>query len=130
MTTAYDTAGIVRVLAVLFVALLAASGVATAHGGDDGMHHHDGWMGTHGGWMGGSAGFGWFLVPLFLLALGVPLALGLFLLGQRRGDGGSGDGDGDGDGAEDAMAVLRRRYAAGDVDDEEFERRRERLRSG
>jgi putative membrane protein len=113
-------AGGARVLTVLLVALVAVSGVAVAHGGDDGMHHHDGMMGTHDGWMGGA---GWFWGPVgMLLLLAVPLVAIAYVLRSRE------DTDTDGPGGDDALAVLRRRYAEGDIDDDEFENRRRQLR--
>jgi putative membrane protein len=57
---------------------------------------------------------GWWTLLVVLLLVGL-VAAALYLSRRR-------DGDADG-----ALAVLRERYAAGDVDDEEFERRRERL---
>jgi len=104
---------------------VAFGGVALAHGGDDGLHHHDGWMGTHGGvggWMGAGTGLLWLLAVGLLLVV-VGLVLYAALSGRSRGDR---DGR-PGNRAEDAMAVLRRRYAQGEIDEDEFERRRARL---
>jgi len=53
-----------------------------------------------------------------LLVLGLVVAA--FYLTARTG----------GDDEDGALAVLRERYAAGDLDEEEFERRRERLTGG
>jgi putative membrane protein len=70
-------------------------------------------MGPGGTGMSG-AGFGvggWWLVLLVaLLVVGVVVAA-LYLTSREGG----------------ALTVLRERYAAGDLDEEEFERRRERL---
>jgi putative membrane protein len=118
-TTTAGVASVACALIVVLVGLLAVSGVAVAHGGDDGRHHHDGVMGHdgtmgHDGWMGG---FGWLWGPVvMLLVVGLPLVAAVVLLRERR-DGGDGD----------ALTVLRQRYAAGEIDDEEFERRRDRL---
>lgn len=100
-------------LTVLVVAV-AFSGAAAAHSGDDGAHHHDGWMGAHDG-----MGWGlWFLWPaVVLLVAGV----GAYLL-LTRGNGGNAARSGD-----DALDTLRERYARGDIDEEEFERRRQTL---
>ncbi|RMB25627.1 putative membrane protein [Haloplanus aerogenes] len=72
----------------------------------------------------GGVGFGlgmggwWLVLLLALLALGI-VAAALYLR-AHEGEGGE-DG---------ALTVLRERYAAGDLDEEEFERRRERLTGG
>jgi putative membrane protein len=106
---------------VALALLLATGGAAVGHTGDDGMHHHDGWMGAHGGGMWGGLGWLWMLGGL-LVVLAVP-AIAVYALSTRGGDGA-------GTGGDDALAELRRRYAAGEVDEEEFERRRERLSGG
>jgi len=64
-----------------------------------------------GGW--------WLLFLLALLVVGV-VAAALYLRSRETGHGGTKTEDG-------ALGVLRERYAAGDVDEAEFERRRERL---
>jgi putative membrane protein len=80
-----------------------------------GGHHWGGGLAGPGMGPGFGMGGGWLLVLLLtLLLVGVAAALYLTI---REGD----------DGAADALAVLRERYAAGDLDEEEFERRRERL---
>jgi putative membrane protein len=118
-----------RIVAVVGTAVLVAlavaafSGPAAAHTGDDGGHHHDGWMGTHdgaGGWMDGGLWFLWMLLWAVAL-IGLPVVAGYLALSRR----GSGDG-----GTDDALDVLRRRYAQGEIDDEEFETRRRTLRGG
>jgi putative membrane protein len=81
-------------------------------------------MGPGGTSMGGTGlgfGFGgwWLLLLLALLVVGV-VAAALYLQPRETGRDGGETEDG-------ALAVLRERYAAGDVDEEEFERRRERL---
>lgn len=104
---------------VALVVALAATGPAAAHAGDDGAHHHDGWMGTHGGMGWGMGWWGWFLWPVLGLLGGVAAYA---LLSSA---GGNGDSPSD-----DALSALRERYARGDIDDEEFERRRQTLQSG
>ena len=111
-------------LGIIVISLLVAtafSGSVAAHTGDDGFHHHDGGMGTHGGmggWMVGGLGFLWMILWTVVL-MGIPVAL-VYLLITRRGstDGTTGD---------DALALLRRRYAQGEIDEEEFETRRAKL---
>lgn len=105
------------VVSVLVAAVVA--GPVAAHTGDDGLHHHDGWMGTHGGtggWMVGVGGL-WLLLWT-LVAVAVPATLVYLLFARRDAAGGPGD---------DALALLRRRYAGGEIDEEEFESRRARL---
>jgi len=92
------------------------------HGpGPHGPHWGGGPMGPMGpggtGMSGAGLGLGvggWWLVLLFaLLVVGV-VAAALYLTSREDAEDG-------------ALAVLRERYAAGDLDEEEFERRRERL---
>ncbi|WP_436934610.1 SHOCT domain-containing protein [Halovenus marina] len=100
--------------ALLVVLVIALSGPVVAHGGDDGVHHHDGWMGVSDGT------FGYLWMTLWMVFLiGVPLGLGYLLLTRR---------DTDSETTDDALAVLRRRYAEGELDEEEFDARREKLR--
>ena len=95
-----------------------------------GPHHGPhGPMGPHGGavtgtmpWGGaGGAGFGllWWLV---LLAVALALVVGAVSLVRRL--------DASAATEQDAVAVLRARYASGEIDDEEFDRRRRRLDGG
>jgi putative membrane protein len=104
------------VLLVVAVATTSLTGIAVAHGGDDGFHHHDGWMGTHGNW--GWIGMGG--MPVWGLVLIAIPALVLYAIATRIG--GSGDAPSD-----DALSMLRERYARGEIDDEEFETRRQQL---
>lgn len=87
-----------------------------------GGHHHTphGPMGPHGGGAGG-AGVGfpfgplWFLLTIAILVGGAYLALRLLQ-----------DGETD-TGRDDALAILEQRYARGEIDEEEFEKRRNQL---
>lgn len=101
---------------VAALAITGLTGTAVAHGDDDGFHHHDGWMGTHGN--GGWFGMGWMLV-WGLVMIGIPVFI-LYAIATRIGGGGDGTSD-------DALSVLRQRYARGEIDDEEFETRRQQL---
>jgi putative membrane protein len=71
-------------------------------------------MGQHGGWL---AGWGWgpglFTAVLTLLALLAVVLLVWRLAGRER--------------RREALRTLEEQYARGNVDDEEFEARRERL---
>jgi putative membrane protein len=83
-------------------------------------------------WFGGVG-----LAELVLVLLGVAFWVGLialiflgirWLLRQERG-GSQGSGVGSsGPSAEDPFEILRRRYAAGEIDDEEYQRRRKTLK--
>ena len=102
--------------ALLVVLVIAFSGPAVAHSGDDGFHHHDGWMGSHGG------AFGYLWMALWMVVLiVVPLGLGYLLLTRHDAGGGTTD---------DALTVLRHRYAEGEIDEEEFDARRRKLQGG
>ncbi|AQL43538.1 hypothetical protein BV210_12900 [Halorientalis sp. IM1011] len=114
-------ASVALAVGVALALLLATGGVAAGHTGDDGMHHHDGWMGSHAGGMWGGFGWLWMLGGL-LVVLAVP-AIAVYALSARGGSGTA-------TGADDALTTLRQRYAAGEIDEEEFERRRERLSGG
>ncbi|WP_277554172.1 SHOCT domain-containing protein [Halobaculum limi] len=82
-----------------------------------------GWMGS--GWMGGGL-FPWLgpwaglFVMLLVLGLLAAVVYAAVTLAQ----------DADGDRPDDAVSVLDRRYARGEVDDEEYRERRRRLTDG
>ena len=84
-----------------------------------------------GGMMGGmtgAMGIWAFLVILTLLAvLVVAILASIWLVRKLREDGGSAALSRDGGGAHEA---LRRRYAAGEIDDDEYERRLSALGRG
>ena len=81
-------------------------------------------------------GGGVWVAELFVVALGIAFWVGLialiflgirWLLRQDRiGSRGPGGASG-GPAAEDPFDILRRRYAAGEIDDEEYARRRKTL---
>lgn len=94
--------------------LVVATGTVAAHGGGGyggGMMGGGITGGTMGGAFGGTMGLVGFLWMALLVA--IPLYLGYVLLRRETGDADAG-----------AQAVLRERYARGDLSDEEFERRR------
>jgi putative membrane protein len=111
-----DTLGrIVRRTTRLAIPLLAvASGTAAAHSGGS----YGGGMMGGGGWglFGGSMGL-WGLLWMGLLLV-IPLVLA-YSFTRRGTDETVSD--------ERPLSVLRERYARGELSDEEFERRRDRL---
>ncbi|QIB78854.1 SHOCT domain-containing protein [Haloferax volcanii] len=124
MTTTNDStrlAGIVLLALAALFAFPALVGMA-GFGGGMPMGWGGGWM--HDTWMhGGTAGtVPWWMwgMGIFgqLLVLAVVVGGGVLLFRALR------DGD---DGSDGALDELRRAYARGDIDDEEFDRRRERL---
>lgn len=113
--------GLVGIAVIVMLVVIGVSGPVVAHTGDDGFHHHDGWMGTHGGmggWMLGGVGFLWMLLWALVL-IGIPVALVYLLVIRRKST--------DETPPDDALALLRRRYAQGEIDEEEFETRRSKL---
>lgn len=106
--------GVLAAAVAVVLALALASGGVAAHAGDDGVHHHDGTFGMHdGGWW----GLGWLWMGLGLVGL-LALPAAATLLALRGRDGGT----------DTALERLRDRYAAGEIDEDEFQRRRETLR--
>ncbi|REF37618.1 SHOCT domain-containing protein [Thermasporomyces composti] len=67
--------------------------------------------------------FGWFLVPLFWIAL---IALIAWLVVKFVGPGGLKDAK-RGDRGESAEEILNRRYASGEIDTATYEEMKERL---
>lgn len=110
------------IVVISLLVITTISGPVAAHTGDDGSHHHDGWMGTHGGMDGlmyDGFGFGWMILWTIIL-ISIPVAL-VYLLVTRREETGRTD--------DDSLAVLRRRYAEGEIDEEEYENRRTKLQT-
>ncbi len=105
-------AGTVVLLVLAAIILLPFLTMGLGFGG---MMGYGGMMGGYGG-----SGTGWSLVGLLLqlAVLGLLLGGGYLLLKRIGNSGDESDG---------ALAELRRAYAKGDLSDEEFERRRERL---
>ena len=101
---------------------LSAVGPAFAQGTSNyGYHHGPGMMGSGGG-------FGWFMGPIMMLiflmaAVAVVVLLIRWLGGaDHHRPGKRGDGD------TDALAVLEQRFARGEIDEEEFRKRKQILR--
>lgn len=88
-----------------------------------------------GGWgfmHGGMSWVGWLFMVLFLLFL-VALVIGVVLLLVRSTSAGGGPGSGAGastGGPSSAERTLDERYARGDIEEEEYLRRRSILRGG
>ncbi|RJQ87243.1 SHOCT domain-containing protein [Amycolatopsis panacis] len=78
--------------------------------------------GTDASWVGPVV----MIVGLVLLvaAIGIVVA---FLARRPVGGPGPGSGSGSGSGSDDAIAILRQRFARGEIDQEEYDRRREAL---
>jgi len=74
-------------------------------------------VGTHAMMDGGMMGLGWIVMLLFwgVVAVGVVLAVRWFLGQNRRA------------GSEIPLEILKRRYAAGEISREEYERMRREL---
>lgn len=104
---------LVVVAALVLVPLLLMAFVMPMMGMWGGGHMTDSWM-----W--GGAGGGWVWLGMWLIMLLVIGGVGYLLYAGVRG---AGDGTTD-----SAIEELRHAYARGDLSDEEFERRRERLR--
>lgn len=121
-TTDRQLVGIVLaiVAALVIVSALAmgfgAMGTGWMMGG--GVDH---WMADHGMWGGGDGPTGWALVVgATLQVLFLALLVGAGALGYRALTSPERSAD-------PALAELRSAYARGEIDDEAFERRRERL---
>lgn len=84
-----------------------------------GMDHHNRTMGW---WMGG---WGWLWVILVILVCVAVIALIVWAI-SRAGRGGASPPDRT---AVDALSILEDRFARGEIDQDEFERRRAELRN-
>lgn len=107
---------------------LALSGRALAHGGSGGSVGSGGMAGGHWGTAGGSMGLVGLLVMVMLI--GIPLYL---LVRYAAGTGGGkspNSRSATGGQADPARAVLRERYARGDLSEAEYDRRLKRLDRG
>lgn len=106
------TASTTRTLSL--AAGLAVAAPAFAQSGPSGGWHHPGMMG----------GAGWFMGPLMML-LWVVIIVGLVVL-VFRWIGGPGDSGGR-QGTSSARKILEERFARGEIDEEEFRKRKQAL---
>ncbi|KOX92845.1 hypothetical protein AMS69_10340 [Haloarcula rubripromontorii] len=110
---------LLALLGVLVVVPLLTMGVGMIGGG---MYGGGMWGGGHM-WGGGGTAPGWmFLVGVVMQVLFLAVLVGVGYLLFRAVTGAASGG------RDEAIAELRRAYASGELDDEEFERRRERLK--
>lgn len=74
------------------------------------MSEHDGWMLFGGGWM--------WIFWIFLIAI---VAVLVMSMGNIRGDSTRATSD------DSPLSILKKRYAKGEINEEEFERKRKEL---
>lgn len=116
----YRTKRIVRFAAAtgaLAAMLLPFSAAAQREG--SGYYHGPGMM-----WGDGMGGFGMMFGFIFMLIIIAALVAGTILILRQIGVGGSAHGMG---GRNDALDILKQRYAKGEIDSKEFEERRRLL---
>ncbi|GAA5049108.1 SHOCT domain-containing protein [Haladaptatus pallidirubidus] len=109
MATTDNNSSLTRIVLIVLVVLLAVPMLMMAFA----FPMMGGWM--TGGYAGGVPVWGWFMM---LIPLVVIVALGYLAYRELAGDEFGGD---------PALSELRVAYARGDISDEEFETRRERL---
>ena len=90
--------------------LLSVAPVVFAHAPAEGYH-----MGP--GMMWGGYGIGWMIFPIVMI---VVILIGFRLMG-RRGDGSSWCGHGEQNDPDTPLDILKKRYAKGEINKEEFE---------
>lgn len=118
MSTNTNSGGLLAVvlLALGVLVLVPLFGMGTGMMGSG--HMGPGQMG--GGWWGAGAGSGWFLVAVVMrLAFLAVVVAGVYLVYRALSD--------PAEQTDPALEQLRVAYARGDLSEEEFERRRERL---
>ncbi|MDF1607195.1 SHOCT domain-containing protein [Hoeflea sp. YIM 152468] len=104
-------------------AALALTGSALAQtgeipGGSMPYHHGPGMMWGGGHW----GGFGMVLGPIFMILVLVGIVLGVVYLMRHFGGAGASFGASHSDGR--ALAILKERYAKGEIDTKEYEERK------
>lgn len=102
--------------ALSLTAPLLAAAPALAQGGG---YYRDNW-GPHMMWGFGGGWFGWlFMIAFWVLVIAV-IVWGVRLLTGRGGGGSATQSRPAGGGAESALEVLKRRYAAGEIDRDQY----------
>jgi putative membrane protein len=100
-------------------AILAGPAAATAHAGPDGSWGHPG--------MPWGGGMGWFMGPILMIVLLVAAVAGAVVLVRWLGGANGSPRDHAASADRSALRILEERFARGEIDEEEFRRRREAL---
>jgi putative membrane protein len=104
------------------------AGSAFAQAGDGPGRNYSYYHGPGMMWGGGQwGGFGMVLGPIFMILVLVAIILGVLYLLRHFGGVGAGFGAEQADGR--ALAILKERYAKGEIDTAEFEERKAKLSS-
>lgn len=108
--------------------LLTTAGSALAQVGDVSGRNIPYYNGPGMMWGGGQwGGFGMVLGPIFMILVLVAIVVGVLYLLRHFGGVGAGFGPEQADGR--ALAILKERYAKGEIDTGEFEERKAKLSS-
>lgn len=122
---------VLAIIAVIFLAWIVVGWPAAIWGrgaaGLYGVHPWARWIMGYGraGFVGRAWPLGFMIICWVLVIAGAYLIVRWLI--DNRGQVAAGPGGG---GADRALATLRERYARGEIDDEEYERRRSRLEGG
>lgn len=105
-------------------ATLALSGMALAQTGEGPVRNYPYYHGPGMMWGGGQwGGFGMFLGPVFMILIIAAIVVGVVYLLRQTGVAGSPSSQV----GERALALLKERYAKGEIDSKEFDERKARL---
>ena len=104
------------ILGLAFISFLSFWTIASAHGPDEGY--------SMGPWMMWGHGMGWF-PPIIMMAFGIAVIIGIFFL--VRWAISSANKDHGYKSQESALDILKKRYARGEINKEEFEDRKKDL---
>ncbi len=116
-----------RLFGGLTAALVTLGGVAVAQVGDipdrfPAFYHGHGMMGDFGGW----GGTGWFLGPVVMVLVLAAIVVAV-IWAVRLASGATTPGSGGATNPDRSMALLRERFAKGEIDAKEFEDRKRLL---